>query len=954
MQDVHLHKLLEPLPINVVIHEYNSLTFHNVQVSSTDDDSSSTVSSDSDSADTKTSSSLSSSSSSSSSDSESGLSVEEQQHNMKVHMTDAPNIKAANTESIVSILKDARVDSVRNVAPGQGRKETRMRNQRRRGRKKLAYLKSIGVLPDAATIADFRQWNATGEETAHTLIAHESEELPLKESDPVAPFEATRQALLDSVASGGIELEPSQPDAQNLSRRAPSVVDASAFADMQGSRTAGTPAVAQSATEIQPAASEPPRRRAKLDLASSKRLLFGSLGLRTPKSKGDEQFLREKLMKNVKPMNNARCDRVDDAAPNDVMDDDSWKNKIILKAVECCHDGVELSTPPFPFVQRWDPQQQGHYTNNRNNQGGKSKKRKRNKQQYEEQEQAQDGESDAREAEVLNNHEVDHGELCNNDSNQAVRHTDSEGHEGAINDQLMRDAIGISATAPSKFLDAEDLPALPGDISSCKTLISEETVPGTIFAFKQLDMSQNTGWQPNISNYRTATVNEVMEDGVLQVTLAQRDRPDEIKSYNAQTGKRLYSKFEMPDYEDSDVDNDDGIFEIAFADLIEPKLLQAAVADQTTNVEEQQQQQPIEVDRVEAGGVDVPMPEVDQALAEGSTEFPAEENNNVLQDVDSQEISEAAEKEILKMIKESGFNSDVADGVNIEQDFQSHENPLDAKADEICNNSNSPRFNGFSSSPPEETTSKQVPSTHDGLDGKSEVASLSNVELSGDVDTRPSSSQSPDGESITGDVIDEALLTQFDVDDERFRGHAAKNTSEEADHQLPSQELSTASSPPRTASEIIRSKVRGPRSLTQPQPMFALDGTGSDPDDLPTLETVYFARTRTVKTSRSKPTNKPESQEELSHGKFRSESVAIKSSSPLFENRVAASQVPVGSQIVDLTLSSDAVDPDDSEYEYKGSDLPGGPGWVEKRSTRATKPQAKRSAGKTKRTRSNM
>lgn len=871
---------------------------------------------------------------------------------MEVHLTETPNINAANTEDIVSIPNDAPVDSVRNVAPGQGRKETRMRNQRRRDRKKLAYLKSIGVLPDAATIADFKKWNATREETAHPLNAQESEELSSKESDPVAAFEANRQALLDSIASGGIELEPNQPDAQNLSRRAHSV-DASAFPDMQESRTAATPAVAQSAIETQHAASEPPRRRAKLDLASSKRLLFGSLGLRTPKTKDDEQFLREKLMKNVKPMNNARCDRVDDAAPNHVMDDDSWKDKIILKAVECCHDGIELSTPPFPFVQRWDPQQQGHYTNNRNGQGGKSKKRKRNKQHYDEQEQAQDGESGAREAEVLNDPEVNHGAPGNGDSDQAVRHTDSEGYEGAINDQLMRDATGISATAPTKFLDAEDLPALPDDISSCKTLISEETVPGTIFAYKQLDMSQDTGWQPKISDYRTATVNEVREDGVLQVTLAQRDRPDQIKAYDAQTGKRLYSKFEMPDYEDSDVDNDDGVFEIAFADLIEPKLIQAAVAEQIPNVEGQQQQ-PIEADRVEAGGADVPMPEVDLALAEGSTEFPAEETNNVLQDVESQEISEAAENEILRMIKESGFNSGVADGVNVEQGFQSHENPLDPNADEICTNSNSPRFNGFSSSPPEETTSKQAPSTHDGLDGTSGVASLSHVELSGDIDTRPSGSQSPNGDSLTGDAIDEAVLPQLDVDDERFCGHAAKDTPEEADHEFPSQDLSTPSSPPRTASEVTRSKGRGLRPLTQPPLVSALDGTGSDPDDLPTLETVYFARTRTVKTSRGKSPKNSESQEESSHGKFRSESIAIKSSSPLFENRLAASQIPVGSQIVDLTLSSDAVDPDDSEYEYKGSELPDGPGWVEKRSTRATKPQAKRSAGKTKRTRSNV
>lgn len=933
--------------MNVLIDKENRLTIHNIQVSSTRDESSS---SHSDSGDSETSSSLSSSSSSSSSDSESELSVEEQELNVKMHITGAPNTKAANTEDIVWIPKDAPVRSVRNVAPGQGRKETRLRNQRRRDRKKLAYLKSIGVLPAVATVADLKQWNAARKETAHIENTTGSEQLSSKEPDTVAAFEATRQVLLDSIASGGVEMEPSQPDAQNLYRRAKSV-DASASQDTQESRRADTPAVAQSASETQHAASEPPRRRAKLDLASSKRLLFGSLGLRTPKTKDDEHSLREKLMENVKPMNNVRCDRVDDAAPNQLIDGDNWKDKIIIKAVECCHDGIELSTPPFPFVQRWDPQQQGHYINNRNGRGGKIKKRKRNKQHYEEQEQAQDGESHACLAEVPNDPEVDHGEPDAGGNEHTVRRTDSEGYEGAINDQLMRDATGISATAPNESLDVEDLPALPHDISACRTLTLEETVPGTIFAFKQLDMSQDTGWQPKISDYRTATVNEVMEDGVLQVTLAQRDRPDRIKAYDAQTGKRLYSKFEMPEYEDSDVDNDDGVFEIVFADLIEPKLIRGAVADHIPNLEEQQ---PVEAGHVEAGDADVPMPEADQDLANGSTEVPAEETNNIFQDVEPQEISEAAEKEILKMIKESGFNSDVADGVNIEQGFESHENPIEPNADEVRNNSNSPRFNGFSSSPPEEITSKQAPSTHDGIGGTSGLAVLDNVDLSGDVDTKPSGSQSPDGDSLTGDVIDEVVLPQLDDDDERLHSHAARDTPEEADHQFLSQELSTPSSPPRTASEVTRSKSRGLRSLTQPRLITALDGTGSDPDDLPTLETVYFARTRTVKCSTGKSVDNSENLEASSHGKFRSESIAIKSSNPRFEKGLAASQIPVGSQVVDLTLSSDAVDPDGSEYEYKGSELPDGPGWVEKRSTRATKAQVKRSAGKSKRTRSNV
>lgn len=37
-------------------------------------------------------------------------------------------------------------------------------------------------------------------------------------------------------------------------------------------------------------------------------------------------------------------------------DDDSWRERIDLRAVECCDHHVQLSTPPFPFYQYWDAQ----------------------------------------------------------------------------------------------------------------------------------------------------------------------------------------------------------------------------------------------------------------------------------------------------------------------------------------------------------------------------------------------------------------------------------------------------------------------------------------------------------------------------------------------------------------------------------------------------------------------
>lgn len=43
----------------------------------------------------------------------------------------------------------------------------------------------------------------------------------------------------------------------------------------------------------------------------------------------------------------------------DAADKADWRQKVTYLGVECCQQGVELSEPPFPFEQRWDPQQQG-------------------------------------------------------------------------------------------------------------------------------------------------------------------------------------------------------------------------------------------------------------------------------------------------------------------------------------------------------------------------------------------------------------------------------------------------------------------------------------------------------------------------------------------------------------------------------------------------------------------
>ncbi|RJE16551.1 hypothetical protein PHISCL_11112, partial [Aspergillus sclerotialis] len=76
-------------------------------------------------------------------------------------------------------------------------------------------------------------------------------------------------------------------------------------------------------------ADEPPKKR--LDVASFKRHLFGSLGVRTPRSKEDEEVTRKKLAgepRQFQPQQETE-EAYEDAESEPEVD---WQDKLILKA----------------------------------------------------------------------------------------------------------------------------------------------------------------------------------------------------------------------------------------------------------------------------------------------------------------------------------------------------------------------------------------------------------------------------------------------------------------------------------------------------------------------------------------------------------------------------------------------------------------------------------------------
>jgi len=443
------------------------------------------------------------------------------------------------------------------AAPGKGKPGTKARNARRRASNKLKYQQKIlgtkvdetnskkdGNLEDISAVEmpsarnkrkivhdNLVKSEGSGPgETRKKRVAQATNEMSV--------FEAKRHALLKQIATGGVDIDY----------------------DLLHSSTAKEAILPSAVAEAPHDQAPKPNTRNKLDIASSRRLLFGSLGVRAPKDKAEEEGLRAKLSATGRKP--AKAPEIASASiavtlETKPVDPNLWKKKIDLRAVECYDEEIELSTPPFPFVQRWDPQQQLK---------GKNRKNKKKK-QY----------ADSHDNEYAENHhsfgQEGGSELL--DYDDAIPSVQNENNQ--LSEQLVEDIV---PTSPSDT----DLPLLPEDVSSCENLTTLNALPGAIIAFKQLEVSAATKWQPAYSAYRTATIDSVKMDFLLNLTLAKRDRKNNATEYDDK-GQRVYGRFEMPD--DEEDEDDEGIIEIALGEMVEPKLIQAAPEETAETLEKE-------------------------------------------------------------------------------------------------------------------------------------------------------------------------------------------------------------------------------------------------------------------------------------------------------------------------------------------------------------------------------
>lgn len=428
--------------------------------------------------------------------------------------------------------------------PGMGNTRTRNSNLRSKLRRKLLRMKNSGLLREDANFADLRSLEGVHEGNAGRFLGTEGAQ---------SQFEKKRAQLLRDIEGGGIDITTS---AANGDPRTAATAEGEPGSQYLESKVSShETATADTASET-----KAPKRQSKLDTSGARRLLFGSLGIRTPKTKADEERARNKLAAKTRPPNGvakpAREDTQEQLQPDTpgLEPVENWQDFLILQATECVYDNVELSEPPFPFVQRWNNKDQDAIHRCRQNNTvfntTKAKGRKR-KSRTSAPEAINGGYCEYEEADI---NEYDNGDLMldyGEDENAGSRKETSQQQE------LQN--------------GTNDLPPLPADISSRPVAKGSEIGQAAVIAFKQLDVSKETNWQPQVSEFQTAEVEEILDNSVLRVRLAVRDRARQEASEEDDEGSRIYTKFEMPGYDDGG--KDDGIREIALGEMIEPKIL---------------------------------------------------------------------------------------------------------------------------------------------------------------------------------------------------------------------------------------------------------------------------------------------------------------------------------------------------------------------------------------------
>ncbi|PGH14569.1 hypothetical protein AJ80_05889 [Polytolypa hystricis UAMH7299] len=821
--------------------------------------------------------------------------------------------------------------------PGKGSRRTKNSNRRAKLRRRLAKMKEAGVLSSEADFDDLRAWDQLNGNKYLPDTNDDSAASQDERADEQLEFEKKRERLLRDLESGGVDITPSSTNNNNHNE--------GAVAD-----------------DLKETISDSLKRPAKLDIASSKRLISGSLGVNVPKTKEDEESTREKLAsKGHVPKQAPKPTSTDEPAVNgdsyDIGFVEDWGEKINLQATECVYEDVKLTQPPFPFVQRWDREAQAVIKEFRGDQQPRGKKRKRKTRipiDYHEEE-YEESFNDLNGDDIQLDYGDDTMEITTNNNASASNSGDYSNDKSTCD--LSKVDVHISSSDRSRSEESrDDLPKLPNDVSSLPDATESDLNVGAIVAFKQLDVSKATNWQPQVSQYLTAVVEQVLDDSTVVVRLVERDREPVRNETDEESGVRLYSKFEMPGYDDQD--EDDGVRELRYDEMMEPKLLRSAVADSSVDIVEETQ--------------NVALPRI--------SDNSGDEGNKTTIHIATFPIR----KEVSQLMRDVGFRSEIDSGLSFPDNNNNIILNTDATPSPIANSDGendeadspiikSPTFAGFPSSLHAEVTVS--PTSDDLKPRKSRTLPASPAAAAEEPDSRggPVScglgtdlvTESSPGANVATSKLpqasdnclhyidDSTALFEELLRDPPSRSSSALGTSPPFNQQNEpetSQLESLLSTIPPSVEENRQPDNRptSRASSVVPNPFYEIDG---GPDLTPTRHPVAStapARTTAADKADSPPIRKK--RKVLSSPRQRSTSPLINDSHDTkiglsvgqeaeLESSYrpgSSSQIPEGSYVVDLTVSSEPESPGNSDGDYATSQgLPRGPGWVRKRKSAA-------------------
>lgn len=692
-----------------VVHLPTALPTSTDPVSSADEDSDS----DDSDADSDSSSSSSSSSSSDSSDEDSEVDTP----SPKITRSN-PNPTTTQAQKSLNSTPKETSSKTQSNPPGSGSRATKASNLRNKKRNRLKALKNAGLLAANADFNDLEEWDQlhpegsrgiTSSLATSTLATETSTPDPAfaKMGKKAAEFEARRAKLMAALASGeGIDVrvleekEDRQPKKQKISQSQDPIGrggDAS-FAQQQRRLLARLIAMGEKEVSISDSSSD---SDSNSDSSSAPSIQSSKRPHRSISGVSQATTI---VAQPTRP------------SPKDTGKDIDWKEYLNVTAVECEIEGIDLRPPPFPFVQYWDEEASALMH-------GKKWK----------------GQTDNRKRDSLGFSGVQEMLYTEDDAEQGYVRPERPIYDGDPEEEveldygddvvMADDAIDGDEVTPSRNAVSDDLPLVPADIAAYPALTEENLLVDAIVVYKQLDMSAATNWAPQVSDWRTAKIVEVLGDGAFNATLALRDREFKEREIDDETGKVVYGKFEMPD--DDEEEEDDGFRELEIASLMEPKVLAPGKQPETngfatdTNYNQDQDQDQDSNKSVEIIQEDATSQSnhpsshrtspSSTAGKENITEMtspadPIEAELPAIEDNSNPHIATPRRQEISALMGEAGFRSGIDSDLAAPYDIQAPESAQRQTAATPTASTqqhdvegitvSSPRFTGLGSSPP--------------------------------------------------------------------------------------------------------------------------------------------------------------------------------------------------------------------------------------------------------------